>query len=296
MKYIYLVIISTIIIGCSNKKEFDATGTFEATEILISSEANGKILDFNIEEGDIVKKGEELGCIDTMQLYLKKLQLVKSSLAVMVSLPSVNTQIAAIKEQINTQKREKLRVESLLKSDAASKKQLDDINSAIAVLESQLSAQKSTLDKNYKSLNEQSSAIDIQVAQIEDQLLKCKILAPTDGTILNKYAQVGELAVVAKPLFKMADLSQMFLRAYISSDQLSKIKLGDQVKISAQFGKKTNRDYSGRISWISAQSEFTPKNIQTIDDRGDMVYAIKILVKNDGFIKIGTYAEVLFNN
>jgi len=279
--------------ACGNKQhDFDATGSFEATEVIVSSEAVGRILSFNIVEGKEVTAGETLGVIDSLQLYLSKLQLMKNISSVESNKPNVSTQVAAIREQLVKQKTERTRVENLLKSDAATQKQLDDINSAIIVLERQLEAQLSTLNNSVSSLNAQSSALEIQIAQIEDRLSKCIIQSPISGTILAKYTEAGELAVAGKPLFKVADMKRIFLRAYFTSGQLADIKLGQSVKVFADFGGDNRREYKGTITWISDKSEFTPKSIQTKKDRENLVYAVKITVENDGYLKIGMYGEV----
>lgn len=295
MKQIYLIIfIALAVAGCGNKANYDATGTFEATEIIVSSEASGKILNLNVEEGDKLAENEKVGVIDSLQLYLEKLQLLKNVNSVSANKPDIKIQISALQEQIKKQKYERNRIVNLLKMNAATTKQLDDIESAITVLEKQLSAMESTLGKNSLSINAQSSSIEIQIAQIEDKLNKCSIVSPVKGTVLAKYMEAGELAVNGSQLFKIADIENIYLRAYITSGQLSKIKIGDKVDVTAIFGGDKNKKYSGIITWISDKSEFTPKNIQTNDDRESIVYAIKIGVKNDGYIKIGMYGEVLF--
>ena len=198
-------------------------------------------------------------------------------------------------EQIATQKREKNRCENLLKSNAANQKQLDDINSQITVLEKQLAAQISTLENTNNSINNESSAITIQIAQLKDQLTKCHIFSPIEGTVLAKYAEPGELATTGRALFKIADIDHLFLRAYLTSDQLSSIKIGQQVTVTADFGSKQQHNYQGIVSWISSKAEFTPKGIQTQDERANLVYAVKIAVMNDGYIKIGMYGEISFS-
>jgi HlyD family secretion protein len=279
--------------ACGSKQhDFDATGSFEATEVVVSSEAVGRILSFDITEGKEVTAGEQIGVIDSLQLYLSKLQLLKNISSVESNKPNVSTQVAAIREQLVKQQTERIRIESLLKSEAATQKQLDDVNSSIIVLERQLTAQLSTLNNSVSSLNAQSSALEIQIAQIEDRLSKCVIQSPISGTILAKYTEAGELAIVGKPLFKVADMQRVFLRSYFTSGQLADIKLGQTVKVFADFGGDNRRDYKGTITWISDKSEFTPKSIQTRKDRENLVYAVKIAIENDGYIKIGMYGEV----
>lgn len=295
MKHIYLFIL-LILLSCSaNKKDFDATGFFETTEVTVSAEANGRILDFTINEGEEVRKGTVVGAIDSVQLFLSKLQLEQSIKAVASNKPDIKTQISALQAQIEKQETEERRIKSLLKDNAATTKQLDDITSAIEVLKKQLNALQSTLTKNYSSLDAQSSALDIQIAQLNDQLSKCRIVAPISGTILNKYAEAGELATLGKPLFKIGDTRNMVLRAYVTSGQLAAIKTGDPVTVTADFGGDKSRSFPGTITWVASKSEFTPKSIQTKSERENLVYAVKIAVKNDGYIKIGMYGEVKFN-
>lgn len=274
---------------------YDATGTFEATEILVSSEASGKLLTFDVEEGTALKNGQEVGLVDTLQLYLKQMQLEASVKSVQEQRPDILKQVAATEQQIATAEREKKRVENLLKAGAANQKQLDDAESAVDVLRRQLAAQRSTLLNSRESLDWQSSSVGIQVAQVADQLMKCHITSPITGTVLAKYAEAGELATVGKPLFKVADMEQMFIRAYITSEQLSGVKLGQNVTVYSDYGNDDRKEYQGVVTWISDRSEFTPKTILTKDERANLVYALKIAVKNDGYLKIGMYGGVKFN-
>lgn len=280
---------------CGNRlPDYDATGTFEATEVIVSAEASGKILQLKVEEGTRLKVGEEVGLVDTVQLYLKKLQLEASMKSVESQRPDLAKQIAATKQQIATAQREKRRVESLLAAGAANQKQLDDWEAQVALLERQLVAQESSLRNSTNSLTEQGNSVAIQIAQVDDQLNKCYILSPIDGTVLAKYAEAGELATVGKPLFKVGELDRMYLRAYITSEQLSSVKLGDEVRVYADYGNSERKEYSGVVTWISDRSEFTPKTILTQNERANLVYAVKIAVKNDGFLKIGMYGGITF--
>ena len=280
-------------LSCGGKDgEYDASGTFEATEIIVSSEANGKILSLDIVEGQQLEAGAPVGTIDSTQLYLKKRQLLTSVRGVEVRRPEYNKQIAATQQQIATQISEKARIERLVKAEAATQKQLDDINSSISVLQKQLEAQKSSLTTTTSGMSEDAAALMIQVDQLNDQLSKCRILSPIKGTVLVKYAEAGELTGSGKPLFKIADIENMILRAYITSDIITKLKLNQEVKVYADFGEKEMREYTGTIVWISDKAEFTPKTIQTKKERANLVYAVKIAVKNDGYIKIGMYGEV----
>ena len=284
-----------LLVSCGQKQSgFDAMGTFEATEVTVSSEASGKILSLDITEGQEVAVNSKVGMIDTVQLYLSKLQLMKNESAVRSNRPDIGKQMASVKEQIAKQNTERARVENLLKAEAATQKQLDDIVSAVAVLESQLVALQSSLQNNASSIDAQSSAIEIQIAQVEDRLAKCVISSPITGMVLAKYAEAGELAVVGKPLFKVADTKRLFLRAYLTLSQLSDIKPGQKVTVYADFGGDNRREYVGVVTWISEKSEFTPKSIQTKDDRENLVYAMKVAIENDGYVKIGMYGEVVF--
>ena len=292
--YFFFMAIWVTFSACNSSKEFDATGTFEATEIIVSSEANGKLFFLNAEEGSRLTRGEKVGLVDTVQLYLKKLQLGASMKSVEKQRPDIRKQIAATREQIATAKRERARVENLLNANAANRKQLDDWDAQLALLQRQLDAQVSSLQNSTESLNEQSSSVAIQIAQVEDQLRKCYILAPISGTVLSKYAEPGELASTGKPLFKIADVENIYLRAYITSSQLASVKLGDEVKVYADFGGEDRKEYPGTVTWIADEAEFTPKTILTKDERANQVYAMKIAVRNDGTIKIGMYGEVKF--
>ena len=282
--------------ACGNgTPDYDATGTFEATEVIVSAEAAGKLLRLEVEEGTKLEAGEEIGLVDTVQLYLKKLQLEASMKSVENQRPDLAKQIAATKQQIVTAERERKRVENLLAAGAANQKQLDDADAHLSVLQRQLIAQGSTLLNSRQSLTWQSSSVGIQVAQIEDQLMKCHITSPLNGMVLAKYAEAGELAAPGTPLFKVADMEQIYLRAYITSEQLAEIKLGQQVKVYADYGKDVRQEYPGVVTWISDTSEFTPKTILTKDERANLVYAVKIAVKNDGMLKIGMYGGCNFN-
>ena len=282
--------------ACGRSGDFDATGTFAATEVVVSAEAAGRILRFDAEEGDVLEAGRQVGAIDTVQLYLQKLQLERQRASVVSNRPDIAKQAASLREQIAKQQTERRRVENLLRDGAATTKQLDDIDAQIKVLNGQLEAQLSTLRNNAASIDENSSSIDLQIARIEDQLAKCRIASPVAGTVLAKYSEAGELASVGRPLMKVADLDRIYLRAYFTSAQLAGLKLGQEVTVTADFGGDSRIDYPGRIVWLASESEFTPKTIQTRDSRANLVYAAKIAVENDGRLKIGLYGEVRLRN
>ncbi len=280
-------------VGCGKKdKDYDATGTFEATEVTVSAEQTGKLMMFDITEGDKIEAGRQVGLIDTVQLYLKARQMGATKLVYSAQKPETQKQIAATRQQIAKARQEVNRYTQLVKEDAANRKLLDDAKSQLQVLERQLEAQTSSLNTSTRSLNAQMGTVDVEKLQIADQLQKCHILSPISGTVLDKYAEPGEFATIGKPLFKIADTDNMYLRAYITSDQLRSVKIGQQVKVFSDYGGGNRKEYRGTVTWISSKSEFTPKTILTDDERADLVYAIKIAVKNDSYIKIGMYGEV----
>lgn len=278
--------------ACGREGDYDATGTFEATEVVVSAEATGRILAFDVVEGDRIEAGQQLGVIDTVQLSLQRLQLGRQQAAVRSGRPDIACQVAALREQIAKQEVERRRVERLLSDGAATAKQLDDVEAQLKVLEGQLGAQLSTLHNSAAAVDENASALDLEIARIDDLLAKCRIVSPVGGTVLAKYAEAGESTAAGRPLLKVADLGQVWLRAYFTSEQLSSLRLGQQVTVTADFGGGERYDYPGRIAWISSESEFTPKSIQTRDSRANLVYAVKVAVRNDGRIKLGLYGEV----
>ncbi|BBD44400.1 Hypothetical protein PEIBARAKI_4393 [Petrimonas sp. IBARAKI] len=285
--------VSALLFSCSTGNgDYDATGSFEATEIIVSSQANGRILELGLNEGDQLEQGQEVGLIDSTQLYLQKMSLLSNAKGVRAQQPDIKAQTAALQEQIKSLEREKARLGRLVTANAANQKQLDDIDSQLEVVRRQLSALTSTLQKSSDNISAQSSTLDIQVAQLEDQLDKTRIVSPISGTVLNRYAEAGELATIGTPLFKIADTGILFLRAYVTNDQLAQIKLNGEVTVRVDDGHGGMKSYKGRINWISDKSEFTPKTIQTKNERANLVYALKIAVPNDGFLKIGMYGEV----
>ena len=283
-------------VACSNNKtDYDASGIFESTEVIVSSQVSGQLMEFTVTEGQQLQADSYLGYVDTTQLYLKKQQLMASRTAVSSRSTSVPRQIASLKEQIATQKRELARFGNLVKLNAANQKQVDDIQSQLSVLEKQLAAQTELLVNNNQGISGESTALESQIAQIEDQLLKSRITSPIQGTVLTKYAEQGEFTAPGKALFKVSDMQQMYLRAYITSDQLTQLKQGQPVIVYADFGEEQMRTYPGTISWIADKAEFTPKTIQTRNERANLVYAVKIAVTNNGYLKNGMYGEVKFN-
>ena len=322
-KILSLASIAIIMVACGNKeKEYDATGTFEATEVTVSAKSTGELKLFNLAEGEQVENGNVVGRIDAIQLQLKKEQLettrgqLNANKRQMASSRKANNsrqldlerQVASIRQQIANAQRERQRFTELVRDGAVPRKQLDDINYQIKVLEKQLEATSDQIRSNNASLADQNAGIsaqidgidsqvaglEAQIRQIEDQIANTEITAPFTGTVLEKYVEPGEFVTTGKPLFKIADTQNMFMRAYVTSAQLQNIKVGQKVKVFADYGNGQKKAYDGTISWISSRSEFTPKTIVTDDERADLVYAVKIAIKNDGYAKIGMYGEVKF--
>ena len=295
MKTSGFIFLLLFLISChTGNNDFDATGSFEATEVIISSEASGRIMQFNVEEGNRLEAGTQVGYIDSIQLYLKKKQLEASMNSVETRKPDIRKQIATIEQQIATARIEQRRMENLVRAKSANQKQLDDINENIKFLHKQLDAQRSALSKTTSGADREAESIEYQIRQLDDQLAKCRIMNPINGTVLAKYAEPNEVTTPGKPLYKIADTGNLFLRVYVTAARLTQLKLGQAVKVYADFGKEDRRTYAGTITWISDKSEFTPKGIQTKDERVNLVYAVKIHVKNDGYLKIGQYGEVIF--
>lgn len=296
MKKIMTIAVAAIVLtACGNKeKEYDATGTFEATEVTVAAEQNGALMMFDVNEGDEIALGKEIGLIDTTQIWLKIKQMGATKEVYQSQKPNMEAQIAATRQQLAKAKQDHQRYKELVADGAAPSKMLDDAANQVQVLQKQLDAQISSLSTSTNSLSKQMAATDVQVSQLLDQLQKCHISAPIKGTVLEKYVEKGEFVAIGKPLFKMADTEQMFMRAYVTSAQLKSIKVGQKAKVFADYGDGQKKEYEGTVSWISSRSEFTPKTILTDDERADLVYAIKVAFKNDGYVKIGMYGEVKF--
>lgn len=295
VKNIFMTAAAVTLCACNNNDTaYDASGVFETTEVIVSAKGTGEILSFNVEEGQNVNKGEELGRIDTQQLLLKKNQLSSSISATDSRRLDEGRQVASLKQQIANLRRERKRFAELLKADAATEKQLDDIDYQIEVLQRQLAATQEQISSNNSSLVNQSTSIEAQLAQLDDQIDNSLIVSPITGTILTKYAEQGEYASPGRALFKVADVKRMKLRAYITAGQLTSLKIGQKVKVYADQGDSGRKEYEGTVTWISDKAEFTPKTIQTRDERVNLVYAVKIDVSNDGLIKRGMYGDVKF--
>lgn len=287
--------VAMMMAACGEKDaEYDASGVFETTDVIVSAKATGELLSFTAEEGMDVKAGQQLGEIDVKQLELKRDQLAATKTATMSRRLDQGRQVAGIRQQITNLQREKARFEAMLQDGAATQKQVDELGYQIAVLERQLAATGEQLSTQNSSIDSQSGSIEAQIGQVDDQIKNAQIISPIAGTILAKYAEQGEFAAPGKALFKVANVGDMKLRAYITADQLTGIKIGQIVKVYADQGTDGRKEYEGKVTWISDKAEFTPKTIQTRDERANLVYAVKISVKNDGLIKRGMYGDVKF--
>ncbi|MDM8145364.1 HlyD family efflux transporter periplasmic adaptor subunit [Bacteroides eggerthii] len=300
LRILYYCLAATLLCGgltaCnSSADEADATGVFEATEVLVSAESGGRILHLDLQEGDRVESGRVVGYIDTVQLALKREQLLASMDAVGHKKMDVAKQVAATRRQIEQAEREYARSRDLLHDRAGTQKQVDDAEAQVAVLRRQLEAQLSTMTSANLGVRDEQRSLELQVLQLDDQLQKCRIASPIRGTVLTKYAEAGEVTAAGRPLFKVADLEHIYLRAYVEAPQLTALRLGQEVTVYADRGEADRTPYPGRVVWISGEAEFTPKTIQTRDERSNLVYAVKIAVDNsDGQIKLGMYGSVDF--
>lgn len=295
MKHIYIpasIALAALLTACKSAPDYDATGIFEATTVTVSAETSGKILWFDINEGDSIVKGQQVAAIDTAVLVLQQKQILSQQQSAQSSSPDIAAQVASLRSQISHQQHEVERLQRLLDDGATTQKQYDDATAMLRTLQRQLDAQLSTLGKSRTSIFDNAAALMYQSEQIAEQILKSRITSPLTGTVLVKYAEPGEFATPGKPLFKAADLNDVYLRAYFTANQLADIKLGQKVTVIADFGGDEQYEYPGTITWIAQESEFTPKSIQTRDSRANLVYAVKISVRNDGRLKLGQYGEV----
>jgi len=306
-KIIFPFSLTFVILACGNKKEdFDASGSFEADEVVVSSELGGQILQLNVNEGDSLAQGQVVGTIDSTNLTLQKAQVKATIQSLSEKTNNVQPQVELLQNQLLVQQsqlknllHEKDRTERLVKADAATGKQLDDINSQIDVLhrqmqvtQQQIAVQKNTTNTQNRSILSETAPLEKQAAQVQERISKSRIVNPVNGTVITKYAEQGEITSPGKALYKIADLSYLNLKAYVTGAQLSQVKLGQQVKVLVDDGAKNYRTYTGTITWISDKAEFTPKTIQTKEERANLVYAVKVKVKNDGYLKLGMYGEV----
>lgn len=294
--YVATVIAAMTLGSCTDhSRDFDACGQVEATEVLVSAEANGRIVALQLAEGDQLKAGQEVGVIDSVQTYLQKKELVRKRANAQTKLVDIDRQLASQYAQLEKLQEDHERYQALEAKDAATRKQVDDLVSQIAVARREIAAKKQTYERNNAGIREEVALYDVQIAEKDDQLGKCRIVAPIDGTVLTKFAEAGELVTSGKSLFKLADMNQIYVRAYLTTAQLAEVKLGDTLRVTIEDGTDKPRQYNGRLVWIADEAEFTPKNIQTKDERADLVYAAKIAIENDGYLKLGMYAYVRFH-
>lgn len=295
IKLLFPILAFLLLSACEAPEDTaDAYGNFESRELLVSAETSGKIIQLEVEEGQRLQKGQLVAMIDTTQLHLKKLQLQASIQTISGKTQDIQAQVDVLQEQKKNLLREKARVEALLKDKAATPKQLDDIVGQIEVVDRQILATKDQNKTFNKGVLGEINPIRIQIEQMEDQLRKSYVYNPIEGTVLLKMAEASEFTAAGKTLYKIANLETLELRAYVSGAQLPHVQIGDEVEVYIDENATENKQYSGTVTWISDQAEFTPKIVQTKEERVNLVYAIKIKVKNDGALKIGMPGEVLF--
>lgn len=296
--FIFMIGLTTVtFFSCKNKTlPYDASGTFEAVETIVSAEVAGIVKELSLEEGQELSIGQAVGHVDTMQLYLKKKQLEAQVAAILSKQPNIAAEIASLQEELNHAKNERQRFVNLVQADAATPKQLDDATAQVSIIRRRLEALQSSLGITAASLKEETMPLFFQMEQTNDQLAKSRIINPVKGLVLNKYVESNEMVTIGKPIYRIADLSTVILRAYVTGEKYTHLKIGEQVKVQVDENEKDFRSYNGVIEWISNKAEFTPKTIQTKNERANLVYAIKIRVKNDGTLKIGMYGQVLFDN
>lgn len=294
----YRIIVAAAAVSCITScglrtPDFDACGQIDATEVTVSAESNGRIMSFALCEGDKISKGECRGYIDTVQISLQRDELIRRKESARVKTVDIDCQTRAQYAKLENLRTELRRAADLLVKDAGTRKQVDDLNSEIEILESQISAAEQNYRQNNESIACEINTIDVQIAQTEDKLLKCRICSPVSGTVLTKYAEEGEMVTSGKPLFTVADMEHLYVKAYFSSAQLAGLHVGDKVRVIPDDGTPVPEEYAGTVTWISSEAEFTPKNIQTRDERADLVYAVKVAIDNGKDLRLGMYAYVI---
>lgn len=288
-----ITVLPLLFTGCGDiDDDFDACGQIEAVDVIVSAESNGKIISLDVPEGSVLEQGECVGAIDSMQIYLQKMELADRKRNAASRIVDIDKQLAPQKSRLENLIVDKERYENLLAKDAGTKKQVDDIEFQIAVSKGEIEAQEQTYKNNNSGVESELAMYDVQIAQKEDMLRKCRIVSPVAGTVLTRYVEEGETVTSGKPIFRIADMNDVYVRAYFSTSQLAGLKTGSKVKVYPDDGSDRLKEYEGTVTWISEQAEFTPKNIQTRDDRADLVYAVKISIANDGYLKLGMYAYV----
>lgn len=295
MKKLTLIgIVLLTVVSCSPGEDvIIAEGSLEATEVIVSAEVTGRIVAFDVQEGTLVDENRIIVKIDDQQLVLQRGQLVAMQKRIESQRPHIEIQLAPLEEQLATARADQMRITTLSVSQAASQKQKEDADARVKTLELQLAAQKCTLEQTVEGLNNEVESLSYQIAQLDDRIDTCIVHSPIDGILLTRYVDSGELAVAGHPLFKVADLNNIFLRAYITASQLSTIRLNDTVNVKVDHGESDSRYYKGTVSWISEEAEFTPKTVQTRDERASLVYAVKVSLENDGYLKLGMYGAII---
>lgn len=293
MKKTYIAALAALLLtACGEKNDYDATGIFEATTVTVAAETAGKIMEMDVDEGDRIEQGSLIAQVDTVIPALQRKQVLSQQAAAEKSVPDLAAQLASVRSQIEHQEHECRRLENLLADGAATQKQVDDAQATLRTLRRQLDGQSSSLGNSRNSITENAAALRYQAGQLGEQIARCSVKSPLAGTVLVKYAEAGEYATPGKPLVKLADMDNVYLRSYFTAEQLADLTLGRKVTVIADFGGDKRYEYEGTITAIADESEFTPKSIQTADSRANLVYAVKVSVKNDGRLKLGQYGEV----
>lgn len=294
MKYNYIIVFSILLITACGKKDidFDACGEINATEITVSAENSGRLISLDIEEGDKIAEGQTVGIIDSVQTYLKMKELIRRKEGAAIKRIDIKCQMEGKYAQLDKLEKDLVRYRGLLESEAGTQKQVDDLEGELAILKGEISAAEQSYRQNNDGIENEINTLSVQIDQTADMLEKCKIKSPVSGTVLTKYVEEGEQVSSGKPVFKIADLSKVYVRAYFTTEQLKNLALGDKVTVIPDDGSDNPKKYEGTVTWISDDAEFTPKNIQTRDERADLVYAVKITVNNDGQLRLGMYAYI----
>ena len=309
MKKITLITAIAALIACTQSKNYDATGNFIADEVIVSAQQSGQLISYNVQEGQTLTEGQKVGQINTEVLQLQK-QQVEATIATLKNktlnpddqAALIRSQYEVQKAQLEQQQHELSRVKQLVAGGAATQKQLDDLTAAVSQLQKQLAVTQNQLKASLTNINTQNNSILSQEAPLQKsaqalqtQIEQAAIINPITGTVLVNYALKGEMQTYGKPLYKIANTDTLTLKAYITGNQLPQVKLGQQVTVHTDAAEGEQHTYKGEITYIASKAEFTPKTIQTKDERANLVYAIKVKVKNDGYLKIGMYGEVLFH-
>lgn len=296
-RYIFMAataaIAASVCCGCGGRDaDFDACGQIDAVKVTVSAESGGKLVSLTVDEGDRLTRGEITGVVDSVQTFLQREELLRRREGALTRLTDIPVQMKPLEEQLANNEMDLERFKALLESNAGTRKQVEDMEAQIAIMKGKIAAQKQSYENGNAGIRNEIGTYDVQISKASDQLAKCRVVAPVSGTVLTKYAEEGEMVNVGQPLYQIADLADVFVRAYLSTSQLAGVKLGDKVTVIPDDGTDSPAHYEGTVTWISSDAEFTPKNIQTRDERADLVYAVKVAVRNDGALRLGMYAYV----